>query len=295
MDYRSETIDLLRRRAAMFTNFGTDFFLLEANSANVSTYLPKVIKVDGACVLLCSGGVGTITINCTPTPIGEGKLLFLAFGDSVESLVPDSTSFDCYCLFLTPAFINKFNINLNAIDYRPINETDRKSMQLTPEQLSLMKEHFKMLALSTSANTVENPFTRNIAQSLITAIIFQILEFSSANSMGTSGSRSRGNSYVNDFMHLLRAHFTTERSMSFYADKLCISPKYLSLIVKEATGMTATEWIDRIVILEAKNLLRYSGKNIQQIAYALNFRNQSAFGKFFKNQTGSSPSEFRKS
>lgn len=295
MDYRSETIDLLRRRASMFTNFGSDFFLLEANSANISTYLPKVLKIDGACVLLCTGGAGTMTINCTPTPIVEGKLLFFGYGDSVESFIPDSSGFDCFCLFLTPAFINKFNINLNAIDYRPVNDTDRMSMQLTPDQTELLKEHFRMLALSTSVNTVENPFTRNIAQSLITAIIFQILEFSSADSMGTSGSRSRGNTYVNNFMQLLRTHFATERSLSFYADRLCISPKYLSLIVKEATGLTATEWIDRHVILEAKNLLRYSGKNIQQIAYTLNFRNQSAFGKFFKNQTGCSPSEFRKS
>ena len=83
--------------------------------------------------------------------------------------------------------------------------------------------------------------------------------------------------------------------MGFYADKLYISPKYLSLIIKESTGRSAAEWIDEYVILEAKNLLRFSGKNIQQIAYELNFTNQSSFGKYFKHLTGMSPSEFQRS
>ena len=62
----------------------------------------------------------------------------------------------------------------------------------------------------------------------------------------------------------------------------------------KATGRSAAAWIDECVILEAKNLLRFSGKNIQQIAYELNFSNQSSFGKYFKHLTGMSPSEFQK-
>ena len=83
--------------------------------------------------------------------------------------------------------------------------------------------------------------------------------------------------------------------MSFYADKLCISPKYLSLLVKETTGKSAARWIDEFVLMEAKNLLRFSGKNVQQVAYALNFTNQSSFGKYFKHMTGQSPTEYQKS
>ena len=83
--------------------------------------------------------------------------------------------------------------------------------------------------------------------------------------------------------------------MAFYASKLFISPKYLSLIVKETTGKSAARWIDEFVLMEAKNMLRYSGKNIQQVAYALNFSNQSSFGKYFKHLTGMSPTEYQKS
>ena len=80
--------------------------------------------------------------------------------------------------------------------------------------------------------------------------------------------------------------------MSFYAQQLYITTKYLSNIVKEATGRSAAQWIDEFVILEAKNLLRFSGKTIKQVSYELNFSNQSAFGKYFKLITGMSPSEY---
>ncbi len=96
-------------------------------------------------------------------------------------------------------------------------------------------------------------------------------------------------------MRLVRKHFRYERTVGFYADKLCISPKYLSLVVKEATNRSAAQIIDEYVILEAKNLLRFSGKNVQQVAYELNFPNQSSFGKYFKHLTGMSPTEFQNS
>ena len=93
---------------------------------------------------------------------------------------------------------------------------------------------------------------------------------------------------------LVSQHYRKERGVAFYASKLFISPKYLSLIIKESTGQSAARWIDNFVILEAKNLLRFSGKNVQQVAYELNFTNQSSFGKYFKHLTGMSPTKFQR-
>lgn len=107
--------------------------------------------------------------------------------------------------------------------------------------------------------------------------------------------RSRRVLYTHEFVRLVRKYFRMEHSVRFYANKLCISPKYLSLVVKETSGRTAAEIIDEYLLLEAKNLLRFSGKNIQQVAYELNFSNQSSFGKYFKHLTGLSPSEFQNS
>ncbi len=81
--------------------------------------------------------------------------------------------------------------------------------------------------------------------------------------------------------------------MSFYADKLFVTSKHLSAVLKEISDKTAGEWIDQRVILEAKLLLRSTGLNIQEISAKLNFANQSFFGKYFKHLTGMSPRDYR--
>ena len=75
---------------------------------------------------------------------------------------------------------------------------------------------------------------------------------------------------------------------------MCLTPNYLSSVVRKVSGKSATEWIDDFVISEAKIMLRYLDVSIQEVAYKLNFTTQSAFGKYFKQCTGMSPREFRK-
>ncbi len=77
--------------------------------------------------------------------------------------------------------------------------------------------------------------------------------------------------------------------MGFYARQLCITPKYLTTLIKRISGLSVSEWIDNYVIIEAKTLLKYSNMSVQEIAYALNFPNQSFFGSYFKRKrsTGS--------
>ena len=96
-------------------------------------------------------------------------------------------------------------------------------------------------------------------------------------------------------MTLLASYYDKERSVRFYAEKLNLTSNYLSGIIKDYTGKTASEWIEEYVILEAKALLKFSGLNIQQVAYELNFPSQSMFGKYFKKQTGMSPKVYIKS
>ena len=94
-------------------------------------------------------------------------------------------------------------------------------------------------------------------------------------------------------MELVQEHHQRERLIGFYADQLCITPKYLSKLVKENTGRSAGEWIESYVILEARAMLQSPNMSIQQIATALNFPNQSFFGKYFKRVTGMSPKQYR--
>lgn len=106
---------------------------------------------------------------------------------------------------------------------------------------------------------------------------------------------SRKEEILNDFMQLLFKHSNEEHHVTFYAEKLFITPQYLSLILKELTGRSANKWIDEALITEAKILLKMPQATVQQVADQLNFSDQSTFGKFFKKQIGISPMEYRKS
>ena len=96
------------------------------------------------------------------------------------------------------------------------------------------------------------------------------------------------------FILAVSEHFRTHRQVNYYANKLCISAKHLSSVVKEISGRTAGEWIENYVTMEAKVLLRTTDMTIQEIATNLNFLNQSFFGKYFKHITGVSPTAYRK-
>ena len=84
------------------------------------------------------------------------------------------------------------------------------------------------------------------------------------------------------------------KQLKFYADALCITPRYLSRVVKECTGSSAADWIERYVVLEARALLKSTSMTIQQISDELNFPSQTFFGKYFKRRVGMSPKDYRR-
>jgi len=81
--------------------------------------------------------------------------------------------------------------------------------------------------------------------------------------------------------------------LEFYANKLCVTSKHLSKVVKATGGKPASDWFDEHVALEAKAFLKSTNMTVEQISEELNFPSQSFFGKYFKRVTGFSPSEYK--
>jgi len=97
-----------------------------------------------------------------------------------------------------------------------------------------------------------------------------------------------------DFLRLLSTHCKEHHEVSFYAGKLCITPQYLSLLLKEQSGRSASQWIQDAIMAEAKIMLKQPGYSVQEISDKLNFPDQSTFGKFFKKHASVSPATYRK-
>lgn len=97
-----------------------------------------------------------------------------------------------------------------------------------------------------------------------------------------------------DFLRLLSEHCKEHHEVSFYAGELCITPQYLSLLLKEQSGRSASQWIQDAIMAEAKIMLKQPGCSVQEISDQLNFPDQSTFGKFFKKHANVSPAAYRK-
>lgn len=108
------------------------------------------------------------------------------------------------------------------------------------------------------------------------------------------GTPKRKIQIYRDFLNMLDADYRTHREIYYYAEKLCITPKYLSTVVKEVSGKHASRWIDDFVAMEARVLLRQEKMSIREISDYLNFPTQSMFGRFFKKNTGCTPRDYRK-
>ena len=143
----------------------------------------------------------------------------------------------------------------------------------------------------------ESEFSTEIIGGLISSMLYKVGEilrrYLAEHPEIENPDRSRAKEYFTQFTQLLGQHYKHERSVGFYARQLCITPKYLTTLIKRISGKSASEWIDSFVILEAKTLLKYSDMSVQEIAYALNFPNQSFFGSYFKRNTGMSPSHYK--
>ena len=104
---------------------------------------------------------------------------------------------------------------------------------------------------------------------------------------------NRQSELFNRFAQLVNQYATEEREVAFYAEKLCISTRYLSTIVQRVTHHSAKELIDHVVMMEIRHLLLSTDLSVQEIAYRMHFPDQSYLGRYFRKHTGVSPTAFR--
>ena len=196
---------------------------------------------------------------------------------------------------ISPDFMRRINIDIKNMIPLFLKFVENPTLALTPEESRSMRGMIAQIERETRGP--ETHFSFDIVSGLIAATIYKVgdimYHYLAEHPEGQNNSHNRAEEYFKQFTHLLGEHFREERSVGFYARQLCITPKYLTTLIKRISGQSVSEWIDNYVILEAKTLLKYSTMSIQEIAYYLNFPNQSFFGSYFKRNTGMSPSQYK--
>ncbi|MDE6018601.1 MAG: helix-turn-helix domain-containing protein [Muribaculaceae bacterium] len=249
------------------------------------------IRVLGLTIALCLEGEGEMCIGVRKFKFVKNSLMLLNPNQYVHSLNSNGPvkiiAVGCN-LEMIELIMPKISGLLPLIIHNPIESVS----QLSEQQSVDIQEYMRLIGKK--LRNPDSPLRRTKISNILQALLCEIIEKHFVSQDGVEKPRSRKEEILSKFIVEVLQNFRSHRSVSFYADKLCVTPKHLSAVAKEITSHTAGELIDHYVIMEAKIMLAESALTIQEISNILNFANQSFFGKYFKHLTGYSPTDFRK-
>ncbi len=250
------------------------------------------VKIDFTLSIMCEQGSLVINYDQRTFTLVKNCILVLRPGHILNSYEV-SDDFRGHCIMVSPDYLGDTLPSMSRIMPRMVSIMDRPVIKLSDEESQSQLELYEMLR-KRAYGADSNPFMTETVGSLLRALFFETLGmYSEHSSENASATIRRMDAILYDFINQVEKDFRFERSVSHYAEKLCVSAKHLSAVISEASGRTAREWIDSYVVLEAKTLLRNTGMTVQEISMRLNFANQSFFGKYFKHRVGVSPKEYR--
>ena len=192
-------------------------------------------------------------------------------------------------LVISPRFLEKLTRNYTQ-SQEQIRFYINSDIHLNDEQYKGVVGYFQMLQ---AISQVDHP-EREALLAKQMKIGVQLIEIYLQENGITTRGFTPAQELLKRFQNAVVKHFHESREVKYYADLLCLSPKYFGTLIKEETGISASEWISRYVIIQAKSLLSHSRDlNIQQISYQLGFSDPAAFTRYFKMNAGLSPKEYR--
>lgn len=252
------------------------------------------LKLETIAIVLVEKGGLKMNIDYIPYNIKENMLLILS-QRHIMQIISLSEDFKGYFLLAKPNYLR------SLIDSeRPPLTTGTNSPLRTPvtqldkAEFEILHNNLKRLQLNMQRS--EHPYQAKLIEHGLADLIFETWNIRIHKSSGELVGHKSSNreNIVAAFFKLLLTNSRKEREVAFYADRLHVTPVYLSRAVKCVLGMPAIKIIHDVVLSDAELLLRRKETTIQQISEELNFPDQAAFSKFFKKNMGVSPLEYRK-
>lgn len=273
----------------MIDFIGNDFAIFDDIREIPLTVYPT--RLNAACLAVCRKGWCRMNINLQEYEMKEGMLCII-LPDQIVQRAERSDDFLGSFIAVSNDFIDMVIPTVQQLFPMFFMIKERPCVAISPEELQSFLEYHSFLW--SKVKLKDNPYRKEITQGLLLALFYEICNIYQGHTVQERAPKSRKEDLFERFIRAISETYKEERSVSFYADKMFLTAKHLSTVVKEVSGKTAGEWIDNLVILEAKALLKSSELSIQEIADELHFANQSFFGKYFKHHTGMSPKEYRR-
>ena len=266
---------------------------IAANSASEMEIFRFPSRLNALIIGVGTEGETSLTSNLQEFRLKKDSLFIFSPKHILQ--VQSNNRFKAHLIVIAPDFLKRINIDTKRMMPLFLQFGSLPCMELTHAESQSLRSFISMVEQELKGS--ETDFSSEIIGGLIAATIYKVgdilTHYLTEHPEVDSPMHNRAEEYFKQFTELLGEHYKHERSVGFYARQLCITPKYLTTLIKRISGKSVSEWIDNYVILEAKTLLKYSNMSVQEIAYYLNFPNQSFFGSYFKRNAGMSPSQYK--
>ncbi len=281
-------------------SIGADFVVSrQQNMDNVSIF-SHPFRVNCYMAVFCSSGSISCMLNMNEYTLSKNMLMVITPGNIVRITSPDleqalsNASFTFVAVSVD--YISNSGLDFNSLFSEAMALMQNPCIKIKDSELRLLSDYIDLIYKITNSTA---KYVRESVSAIMSSVFYQFASYfddylrDEHTRTVAAPDNSRHRRMFEAFIKLVKDNHNSERMVGFYADKLCVTPKYLSKIVREVSGRSAPKWIDGFVIMSAKSMLKYSDMTVKEISIELNFPNQSFFSKFFKSQTGLTPNEYR--
>ena len=272
-----------------FAGKNNSFCVMDSNETAFSSAIP--FKTKDAALVYVDKGELTVTHDSKTYRLSD-RMLLVKTPDMILKL----PGYNDDCHFKIVAFTSQFGIAsgipIKHLETIALMASSNPVLTLDTAKAATIEVLFALLQQKESLNDKQELHDETIKH-VFSLLILEIISLIRKNITDSSSCLNRKSHLTFQFLKCLREHIKEQRSVNFYADMLYVTPKHLSMCVKETTGKTCGEIIDEMVVAEAKTLLHNPEFTIGHVADVLNFSDQYFFSKCFKKRTGLSPLNYR--
>ena len=239
--------------------------------------------------IICNEGSATGAVNMRPFHLRKNSFLIVLSSQIMESYEV-SEDFKGTYIFMSERFLSRLDI---GDSYKFYESVEREPLCQFDDRMAAAFHSYIDMSYNLMRIQDLNPNTGE-ALRLLTKLFFLMMGWFIHSDAVSKNTESRQSEVMNQFLLLVKQYYRTHRDVDFYAGKMNMTAKYMTTLIKKASGKSALQWIEDYVILDAKAQLASTMNTVQQITFDLHFPTQSDFGRYFKRVVGYSPSEYRR-
>ena len=242
-------------------------------------------------IAVCHQGMFRFCVDGTSFAVSMGETVFLSPG--ILFHVQEVSADLRYTLLFYRVEQIRHMLGNTVVSMRLYSTLYPQSCTVAHTGYEEMLTSYARMLLDLEQKEKQDAYSLHEQKLLLMAVTYRLCSIFSAAFLKEGKEMRRKIETFEMLVKLIEENFMRERTVAFYADQLCLTPKYLSVIVKSVCGKTVQQLIFKAIIRRSIYLMKNTDKTIQQIASDLSFPNASSFGTFFKKHTGLSPKNYR--